>query len=105
MKGVVDMTHGCRKGEFVCLKANAFGDFEGTKVLPIEFFQRSCSGNIGVQPNQIAGFELDGFVLGIVVFGLKVLRVFDVLNEAFMNFVEIGREFFGGGSGMRWVSG
>ena len=58
----------------------------------------------GFQPNQTARFEFDGFVLGVVIFRLKILSVFDILNEAFVNFMEIGREFFGGGSGMRWGS-
>jgi len=40
-------------------------------------------------------------VLGIVVFGLKILGVFDILNEALVNIVKIGREFFGSGSGVR----
>ena len=84
------------------MKANAFGDFERAKTLPIEFFRWSRGGNIGgIQPNQIAGFQLDGFVLGIVIFRLKILCMFDILYEAFMNFVEVGRKFFGGGSGMR----
>jgi len=71
-------------------------------MLPIEFFRRSRGGNIGgIQPNQIAGFQLDWFVLGVVVVGLKILRVFDVLYEAFMNFMKVGRKFFSGGSGVR----
>ena len=96
------MVHRCRECKFVSLKADAFNHFEGTKTLPIELFGWSHGGNIGgIQPNQIAGFQLDGFVLGIIIFRLKILRVFDILHEAFENFVEVGREFFSGGSGMR----
>ena len=40
-------------------------------------------------------------MLGVVIFRLKILHVFDVLNEALVNVVEIGREFFGGGRGVR----
>ena len=40
-------------------------------------------------------------MLGVVVFRLKILRVFDVLNEALMDVVKIRREFFGGGSSVR----
>jgi len=40
-------------------------------------------------------------VLGVVVFCLKILRVFDVLDEALVNVVKIGREFFGGGGSVR----
>ena len=40
-------------------------------------------------------------MLGIVVFRLKILCMFDVLHETFMNFVEIGHEFFDGRSGVR----
>ena len=76
--------------------------FEGTEALPIELLRRTRGGNVrGIQPNQIAGFEDDGFVLGVVVFRLKILHVFDVLNEALVNVMKIGREFFGGGGSMR----
>ena len=40
-------------------------------------------------------------MLGVVVLRLKILRVFDILNEALVNVVKIGREFFGGGSSVR----
>jgi len=90
------------RSEFICLEADAFNHFEETKVLPIELFRWLHGGNIGgIQPNQIAGFELDGFVLGVVVFGLKILCMFDVLYEAFVNFVEVGWEFFSSGSSVR----
>ena len=98
----MDMAHRSRQNKLVCLKTDTFYHFKGAKALPIELFRRSRGENIGgIQPNQIAGFEFDGFVLGVVIFRLKILRVFDVLNEAFMNFMEIGREFFGSGSGVR----
>jgi len=42
----------------------------------------------------MAGFEYDRFVIGVVVFGLKILSVFDILYEAFMNFMKVGHEFF-----------
>jgi len=57
-----------------------------------------CGRNVGgIQPNEIAGFKDDGFVLGVVVFRLEILCVFDVLDEAFVNVVKIGHEFFSGG--------
>ena len=40
-------------------------------------------------------------MLGVVVFCLKILCVFDVLDEALVNIVKIGREFFGGGGSVR----
>ena len=40
-------------------------------------------------------------MLGVVVFRLKILRVFDVLDEAFVNVMKIGREFFGGRGSVR----
>ena len=40
-------------------------------------------------------------MLGVVVFCLKILHVFDVLDEAFMNVVKIGRKFFSGGGSVR----
>ena len=47
------------------------------------------------------GLKHNGFVLGIVVLWLKILHVFNILNEALMNVIEVGCEFFGGRSGMR----
>jgi len=71
-------------------------------MLPIELLRRTRGGDVGgIQPNEIARFKFDGFVLGVVIFCVKILPVFDVLNETFMNFVKVGREFFGGGSGVR----
>jgi len=40
-------------------------------------------------------------VLSVVVFRLKILHVLNILNEALMNVVKIGREFFGGGGSVR----
>jgi len=98
----MDMAHRSRQNKLVCLKTDTFYHFEGAKALPIELFRWSHGGNIGgIQPNQIAGFEFDGFVLGVVIFRLKILHVFDVLNEAFVNFMKVGHEFFSGGRGVR----
>ena len=41
-------------------------------------------------------------MLGIVILGLKILRMFDVLKEALVNVVKIGCEFFGSRSSVRW---
>ena len=41
-------------------------------------------------------------MLGIVVFGLKIVRMFDILNEALVNLVKVGREFFGGRGRVKW---
>jgi len=102
MERIVDVAHRRRQSKLISLKTDTFFHFERAKMLPIELLRRTRGGDIGgIQPNQIAGFELDRFVVGVIVFRLKVLRVFDVLNEAFMNFMKVGREFFGGRSGVR----
>ena len=98
MERIMDMTHCRGKGGVICLETDALDYFEGTEAFPIEFLGRSGSRNIGgVQPNQITGFQCNGFVLGIRIICLEVLRVFD---EAFMHIVEI-REFFCSGGGVR----
>jgi len=40
-------------------------------------------------------------MLGVVVFCLKIVREFDILDEAFVNVVKIGRKFFGGEGSVR----
>ena len=40
-------------------------------------------------------------MLGIIVFGLKILCMFDVLDKGFVEIIKVGYKFFDGGSGMR----
>ena len=42
----------------------------------------------------MAEFQLDEFVLGIIVFSLKILSMFDSLYKAFMKFVNVKYKFF-----------
>jgi len=95
MEPIMDVTHCHGKGGVICLETDALDCFEGTEAFPIEFLGRLGSRNIGGV--QITGFQFNGFVLGIRIICLEVLRVFD---EAFMHIVEI-REFFCSGGGVR----
>jgi hypothetical protein len=93
VKGVMEMTHCRGQRELVCLHTNALEDFERAKALPIQFLGGArCSNIAGVQPYHIARFKLDGLVLGIVVFGLIILRSLNILDELFVNLMEMGRE-------------
>ena len=49
-----------------------------------------------------AEFQLDRFVFGIIVLGLKISHMFDILHEILMNFMEIEYKFFSGRSSMKW---
>ena len=41
-------------------------------------------------------------MLGVVILRLKILGMFDILNEVLMNIVKVGCKFFGGRGGVRW---
>ena len=46
MKGVVNIPHGRRQSEFVCLKANAFGYLKWAKAFPIKLLGRTRGGDV-----------------------------------------------------------
>jgi len=55
-------------------------------LLPIELFGRARSGDVrGVEPNQITRFELNGFMLFVVIACLIILCLFDIFNKTIVD--------------------